>query len=81
MKTYVSLIGWGAYSQGRFTQELGSREESRQSINLLQVRVIYLGLPAFQEQLRSEHVLVQTDNVTSKTYIKTGRRKISINAQ
>lgn len=45
------------------------QEESTVSINLLELRVIRLSLIKFQDLLSSHHILVQTDNMTAKSYV------------
>lgn len=54
----------GGYSgSGRW-----SKTESRLPINVLELRAICLALLPFHSQVHKKHVLVQTDNISAKTY-------------
>ena len=70
--TDASLQGWGAHvePQGLMTQGIWSPEESQFHINNLEMRAVYLAIHHFQDVLRSQAVLLSTDNVTVVAYIR-----------
>lgn len=52
------------------TQGVWSIHERSLNINILELKVITLGLFHLQETVQGYHVLVQTDNMTAKAYIQ-----------
>ena len=71
LKTDASRKGWGAVlgssrTGGRWDQ--AEREESN-SINVLEINAVYLGLKSLCRDLRNCHIRVWTDNTTAVAYI------------
>ncbi|XP_034260139.2 uncharacterized protein LOC132711049 [Pantherophis guttatus] len=65
----ASLTGWGAHLGAQVVQGQGSQVEAKFSINWLELRAVHLALRHFQDILLHQHVLVLTDNVTTKAHI------------
>ncbi|KAJ1114356.1 hypothetical protein NDU88_002594 [Pleurodeles waltl] len=67
--TDASLLGWGAHMEHLRVQGEWSQRESLYHINLLELRAVHLALKAFLPSLRTETLLLQTDNVATMYYV------------
>ena len=67
--TDASNVGWGAVFHGASTQGHWSLTEAEELINVLELQAILFGLEAFCNDLRSQHIRVQTDNTTAVAYV------------
>ena len=70
--TDASQVGWGAHLEplGLMTSGCWSQQESLLHINNLEMRAAFLAVQHFQDSLRSQCVLISSDNTTVVTYIK-----------
>merc|ERR1711867_191056 len=67
--TNASLQGWGATFQGRSASGLWEGDLLAAHINFLELMAVRLALIHFLPWIRQQHVLVMTDNLTTKYYI------------
>lgn len=65
----VTMDIWGAHCQGRIAQGQWNLEETKNSISWLELRAARLALQTFHRSLSQRHVLVRTDNMTTKAHI------------
>lgn len=65
----ASLFGWGGHCDSRVAQGRWSRLELSRQINWLELRAARLVLQAFLPLVRGQHVLLLTDNTTTKAHI------------
>lgn len=71
--TDASLDGWGDHLHTQMTQGRWSKAEASHSINWLELQAVHLALMQFQGLVGSAHVLVLTDNTTTKANINRQR--------
>ena len=62
----VSSLGWGAHLLDQNVSGVWSAQEKLLHINLLEMKALFLGLQAFQEDVAGHHVTVMCDNSTVK---------------
>ena len=67
--TDASKEGWGAHLNERTARGLWSVPESKQHINYLELKAVFLALIEFRELCTDNIVLVATDNTTVVSYI------------
>ena len=67
--TDASLSGWGATFEGHSTRGLWTGALTTAHINYLELMAVFLALRHFLPLLRQCHILVKTDNITTKYYI------------
>ena len=68
--TDASLQGWGAHLlSGETWGEQWTTPMKRQSINVLELQAIYLGLQHFQHNLRDQSVQIASDNTVAVYYL------------
>ena len=67
--TDASLTGWGATFQGRIARGVWNDDQRSEHINYLELMAVYLALQHFEPLIVDCHVLVRTDNTTTKFYI------------
>nr|XP_056702553.1 UPF0606 protein KIAA1549 homolog [Euleptes europaea] len=81
--TDASLEGWGATLSRHMTQGRWSPAEKKLHINLLEMRAVRLALLKFSSVLQGHHVLVRTDNTTTKAHINKqgGTRSSSLHLE
>ena len=60
--TDSSLKGWGATSNGVTTQGLWSLQESREHINVLELKAAMFAVMAYAKDLSRVHILLRVDN-------------------
>jgi ribonuclease HI len=66
MFTDASNFGWGAHvNKGTL-----SEEESKMSINIVELKAVLLGVKHFLNQLRNQRVSLFSDNSTVVAYIR-----------
>ncbi|VDI12217.1 Hypothetical predicted protein [Mytilus galloprovincialis] len=68
--TDASLMGWGAYLEGRTASGLWSGAQLEEHINLLEMRAVFLSLRQFQAVIQGQSLLVATDNSTVVAYLQ-----------
>ncbi|CAG2204005.1 unnamed protein product [Mytilus edulis] len=68
--TDASLMGWGAYLEGRTASGLWSGAQLEEHINLLEMRAVFLSLRQFQAVIQGQSLLVATDNSTLVAYLR-----------
>ncbi|CAG2244243.1 unnamed protein product [Mytilus edulis] len=68
--TDASLMGWGAYLEGRTASGLWSGAQLEEHINLLEMRAVFLSLRQFQAVVQGQSLLVATDNSTVVAYLQ-----------
>ncbi|VDI57090.1 Hypothetical predicted protein, partial [Mytilus galloprovincialis] len=68
--TDASLMGWGAYLEGRTASALWSGAQLEEHINLLEMRAVFLSLRQFQAVIQGQSLLVATDNSTVVAYLQ-----------
>ena len=61
--------GWGGYFQGQYAQGHFSEGELPLSINTKETLMIYYTFRSFINQLKGNHILLQSDNTTAISYI------------
>ncbi|VDI71923.1 Hypothetical predicted protein [Mytilus galloprovincialis] len=66
----ASLMGWGAYLEGRTASGLWSGAQLEEHINLLEMRAVFLSLRQFQAVIQGQSLLVATDNSTVVAYLQ-----------
>ena len=69
LTTDASLTGWGATCEGRSASGCWQGPLLQEHINFLELTAVLLALQSFETFLLGRHVLVRTDNVTTKYYI------------
>ena len=67
--TDASLTGWGATFQGRMARGVWDDVLRSEHIHFLELMAVYLALQHFEPLIVGCHVLVRTDNTTTKFYI------------
>lgn len=73
-----SLSGWGAVWKDSPVQGTWLQKEGKSSVNLLELRAIWLAMLYFADSLKDKHVLLWMDNVAAKAHIiKQGGSKSS----
>ena len=65
----ASSSGWGAHLLDQNVSGVWSDQEKLLHINLLEMKALFLGLQAFQEDVAGHHVTVMCDNSTVVAYI------------
>ena len=65
----ASLSGWGAHLLDQNVSGVWSDQEKLLHINLLEMKALFLGLQAFQEEVAGHHVTVMCDNSTVVAYV------------
>ncbi|CAG2185712.1 unnamed protein product [Mytilus edulis] len=73
--TDASLMGWGAYLEGRTASGLWSGAQLEEHINLLEMRAVFLSLRQFQAVIQGQSLLVATDNSTRGSTVSIQRKK------
>ena len=68
--TDASSLGWGAYLEGQTVSGMWSSILQEDHINLLEMRAVLLALTHFKLCLKSQSVLLATDNTTVVAYLK-----------
>lgn len=69
LTTDASNMGWGAVCGNNSTGGLWSLEEQRNHINYLELKAVLLGLQSLCSVINGKHILVQSDNTTTVSYI------------
>ena len=71
----ASSSGWGAHLLDQNVSGVWSAQEKLLHINLLEMKALFLGLQAFQEDVAGHHVTAMCDNSTVVAYVnKQGAR-------
>ena len=65
----ASCSGWGAHLLDRHVSRVWSDQEKLLHINLLEMKALFLGLQAFQEDVISHHVTAMCYNSTVVAYV------------
>ena len=65
----ASLSGWGAHLLDQNVSGVWSDQEKLLHINLLEMKALFLGLQAFQEDVIGHHVTAMCDNSTVVAYV------------
>ena len=65
----ASSSGWGAHLLDQNVSGVWSTQEKLLHINLLEMKALFLGLQAFQEDVAGHHVTVMCDNSTVVAYV------------
>ena len=65
----ASSSGWGAHLLDQNVSGVWSDQEKLLHINLLEMKALFLGLQAFQEDVSGHHVTVMCDNSTVVAYV------------
>ena len=65
----ASSSGWGAHLLDQNVSGLWSDQEKLLHINLLEMKALFLGLHAFQEDVAGHHVTAMCDNSTVVAYV------------
>ena len=65
----ASSSGWGAHLLDQNVSGVWSAQEKLLHINLLEMKALFLGLQAFQEDVASHHVTAMCDNSTVVAYV------------
>ena len=65
----ASLSGWGAHLLDQNVSGVWSAQEKLLHINLLEMKALFLGLQAFQEDVAGHHVTAMCDNSTVVAYV------------
>ena len=65
----ASLSGWGAHLLDQNVSGVWSDQEKLLHINLLEMKALFLGLQAFQEDVTGHHVTAMCDNSTVVAYV------------
>ena len=63
------LAGWGAHLLDQDVSGVWSAQEKLLHINLLEMKALFLGLQAFQEDVAGHHVTAMCDNSTVVAYV------------
>ena len=70
--TDASLIGWGAHLGDLSASGRWSAQWSKEHINVLELRAVWLALKSFRQEISGCHVLLSTDNTTVAAYLNKG---------
>ena len=65
----ASRAGWGAHLLGHCVSGLWDQLESREHINFLELKAVYLALQAFQHRVAHQSVALMCDNSTVVAYV------------
>ena len=65
----ASSSGWGAHLLDQNVSGVWSAQEKLLHINLLEMKALFLGLQAFQEDVAGHHVTAMCDNSTVVAYV------------
>ena len=65
----ASLTGWGATYQGKKVIGWWSAEESKEHINVLELKAAFYALKCFGKNIHDEELLFRIDNTTAIAYI------------
>ena len=65
----ASSSGWGAHLLDQNVSGVWSDQEKLLHINLLEMKALFLGLQAFQEEVSGHHVTAMCDNSTVVAYV------------
>ena len=65
----ASSLGWGAHLLDQHVSGVWSDQEKLLHINLLEIKALFLGLQAFQEDVIGHHVTAMCDNLTVVGYV------------
>ena len=65
----ASSSGWGAHLLDQNVSGVWSAQEKLLHINLLEMKALFLGLQAFQEEVAGHHVTAMCDNSTVVAYV------------
>ena len=65
----ASSSGWGAHLLDQNVSRVWSDQEKLLHINLLEMKALFLGLQAFQEDVAGHHVTAMCDNSTIVAYV------------
>ena len=65
----ASQQGWGAVHKGNRVSGLWSLTETKEHINFLELKAIFLGLKAFFSSQENCHILIHSDNRTAISYL------------
>lgn len=68
--TDASLLGWGAYLEGKSVSGVWSLAQQQEHINILEMRAVLLALQFFKTLLVSQTLVLATDNTTVVAYLK-----------
>ena len=78
----ASSLGWGAHLLDQNVSGVWSAQERLLHINLLEMKALFLGLQAFQEDVAGHHVTAMCDNSTVVAYVNkqggTGSRSLCL---
>ena len=66
----ASNQGWGSYCAGSGANGRWSKDEAKLHINVLEMLAIEYALKAFENQICSKHVKIQSDNQCAVSYIR-----------
>ena len=69
LTTDASKVGWGAVCGNTSTGGLWSLEEQGNHINYLELKAVLLGLQSLCALINGKHILVQSDNTSTVSYI------------
>ena len=69
LTTDACLTGWGATFEGRSVSGEWRGDLLHEHINFLELMAVFLALQHFESFLLGHHVLVRTDNMTTRFYI------------
>ena len=69
LTTDACLTGWGATFEGRSASGTWTADLAGEHINLLELMAAFLALQHFEPFLLGHHVLVRTDNMTTRYYL------------
>ena len=69
LTTDACLTGWGATFEGRSVNGRWQTDLLDEHINFLELMAVFLALQHFEPFLLGHHVLVRTDNMTTRYYI------------
>ena len=69
IQTDASKLGWGAIWGMQKTGGLWSLKEKTWHINVLELLAVFLALKSFTKEMYNQHILIQSDNVSTLSYI------------
>ena len=67
--TDASNQGWGAHFENLTVSGTWTRQETILHINVLELKVVFLALKSFQNQILNKRILIATDNATVVSYL------------
>ena len=70
--TDASLISWGAHLGDLSASGRWPAQWSKEHINVLELRAVWLALKSFRQEIIGCHVLLSTDNTTIGAYLNKG---------